>query len=610
MKINYPFKNPVDIHSFNNQIVENQVPVNVRDVILAYAIIECQSQVSTPIKLTVNAVKALDEHKFDLAIGLINSPTFLRNIIKLDNLKIIKWLFNYPVLESQTKRSSRVVSFVRTSNDPKAILSISECEKIYVQSLSLKSVPCAMAYINSNDYSINSRNDLIEQVLKISLIPSPIPSALESLSKLSLEDSDINVIKCFANGISNLTTPTISPNSIAAAHDLLLVRYIQQGQIPDAIKLNKNALTLTLSHGIGNVKRTQLINESWKVLPKVQKVLVEREVGKNDEEREIEDVQIQIDDVNNNSLVDNKQQQPSKMESWIDVRLEQESKMPSTPFAPLKIQQKPQIAVSSPLSGPPRISTPNNNINAPNNTPLKQTLTTKHKHNVESPFAQLLGKSIAREKEREKEREMHDNSLNRSVFEIPSVTDIANRSIVASTPIRKSTPLRQSIVASPNESKDKITDLPDIQNSVRRPRQSSVISNNNDNGVEDEDNVPGSYPYTPAPKQQQPRRNLRSTTLRSSNRCTSTNRKRPSDDVVMSESDDDEVNIPGSYIPTPAPNRTKKGNKSSGSNTTKHNANNNTRRSSRRSSATNNINNTVNSTTTKRQTRSSTRTQT
>ncbi|TIC26635.1 hypothetical protein E3Q12_00270 [Wallemia mellicola] len=519
-----------------------------------------ESEVSSNVRITASALRALDEGDYNLAIGLLNSPAFLHTLVTLDNYKIMDLLYNNPTNETQLKRSSRVISFVRSSRNTSDILSNERCERIYVSALASKSIPAAMNYINGRQSGLN-RSILIEEILKVSLLPNPVAKLLEELSKLSLTDGDVEVIRAFANGTSSLTSTSVSPSSIAAAHDLLLVRYIQAGQIPDAIKLNKGALSVVLSHGIGSVKRGQLISEAWSVLPGVQKTLVEREVGKDEKQEESDEEMVQ----------DPPQPETTQVGSWIDVRLEQENKVPATPFAPLR-KAAPPVLPQSPLSGPPKFSTPT----APTSTPVRN-VQTKHKV-AESPFAQLLGKSIAREKEK---NEQLNKSINKSAFEIPSVTDIASRSL--STPAKRTqknvhTPVVQTPEAG-NESKDKITDLPDLQalQSVRRTRSVMPSVKKEDKRDDDDDiEVPGSYPYTPQPtKQQQSQRNLRSTTLRSSNRRTSL--KRNSDDVQMDESDDDEIALPGSYIPTPQPAR---GRKSSAGGPTKSAVKRTTRRTS------------------------------
>ncbi|TIC72494.1 hypothetical protein E3Q00_03942 [Wallemia mellicola] len=536
-----PFKNHVHLHSFNKEVQDKGVLDGLRDVLLAYAIPSIQSEVSSNVRITASALRALDEGDYNLAIGLLNSPAFLHTLVTLDNYKIMDLLYNNPTNETQLKRSSRVISFVRSSRNTSDILSNERCERIYVSALASKSIPAAMNYINGRQSGLN-RSILIEEILKVSLLPNPVAKLLEELSKLSLTDGDVEVIRAFANGTSSLTSTSVSPSSIAAAHDLLLVRYIQAGQIPDAIKLNKGALSVVLSHGIGSVKRGQLISEAWSVLPGVQKTLVEREVGKDEKQEESDEEMVQ----------DPPQPETTQVGSWIDVRLEQENKVPATPFAPLR-KAAPPVLPQSPLSGPPKFSTPT----APTSTPVRN-VQTKHKV-AESPFAQLLGKSIAREKEK---NEQLNKSINKSAFEIPSVTDIASRSL--STPAKRTqknvhTPVVQTPEAG-NESKDKITDLPDLQalQSVRRTRSVMPSVKKEDKRDDDDDiEVPGSYPYTPQPtKQQQSQRNLRSTTLRSSNRRTSL--KRNSDDVQMDESDDDEIALPGSYIPTPQPARGRK----------------------------------------------------
>lgn len=420
-----------------------------------------------------------------------------------------------------------------------------------MSALASKSASAAMNYINRLATDHN-RTTLLEEVLAVSLLPHPVARLLEELSKLSLSDSDVEVIRAFASGTSVLTSPSVSPSSVAAAHDLLLVRYIQAGQIPDAIKLNKGALSVVLSHGIGSVKRGQLIAEAWSVLPRVQKDLIEREIGGVEENENEDEDEDEDEDEEMNVVQDHPE--AKQIGSWIDVRLEQENKAPGTPFAPLQRKAATPAAApptptlpQSPLSGPPKFSTPA----APASTPLRN-VQTKHKV-AESPFAQLLGKSIAREKERKEKDGDRSDVLHRSAFEIPTVTEIAERSL--STPAKHSPKSTQRTPRTPevgNESKDKITDLPDMNalHSVRRIRNTMPTPVKNEKEEEDDDvDVPGSYPYTPQPAKQQPRRNLRSTTLRSSNRRSSL--KRNSDDVQMEESDDDDLALPGSYIPTP-----------------------------------------------------------
>ncbi|TIB70083.1 hypothetical protein E3P77_00133 [Wallemia ichthyophaga] len=581
-----PFSNHVDLHSFNRETEQKRVSRSVRDVILAYAIPSLYSQVSNNVKTTADALRALDGGNYTTAIGLVNSPGFLHTQISLTKHsdKLMSVLHTQPATDTQLTRSSRVIAFVRTSKDAQSILSNAASQRTYVNALATKSVSAAINYINvlsSDTTSVNSlsRRTLLEEVLSVSLLPHPVARLVDQLSKLSLSDSDVDVIRSFAAGTSLLTSPNVSPSSIAAAHDLLLVRYIQAGQIPDAIKLNKGALSVVLSHGIGSVKRGQLIAEAWSVLPRVQKDLVEREIGGVDEvegaseEKKTEDERVRDHENGHDDediMVEQEVVEKSdtkQIGSWIDLRLEQENKAPGTPFAPLQRKAAapaPLPLPQSPLSGPPKFSTPT----APASTPLRNV---QSKHKVaESPFAQLLGKSIAKEKER-KEKDIGERGevLNRSAFEIPSVTEIAERSL--STPAKHSTLSTSASkgasrsaqrIRTPeigNESKDKITDLPDVNalQSVRKTRSVMPTPKKEremDMEQDDDDvDVPGSYPYTPQPVKQQPRRNLRSTTLRSSNRRSSL--KRNSDDVQMDESDDDDIALPGSYVPTPQPAR-------------------------------------------------------
>ncbi|TIA91139.1 hypothetical protein E3P99_01207 [Wallemia hederae] len=587
LSVQLPFQNHIDLHSFSKAVEQEQVPKSVRDVVLAYAIPSVRAGVANGVKRTAEALLALDSGEYNVG-GLLNSPEYLHTqcSLKRHYRALLSTLHSQPESDTQVQRSSRVIALVRTSRDKENILGDAECEKLYISALASKSVASALRYLNELDLEQDSyyhkRRVLLEEILTVALLPHPSSTLLQELSKLSLEDDDVDAIRQFATGTSRLTSPSVAPVSIAAAHDLLLVRYIQKGQIPDAIKLNKGALSVVLSHGIGSVKRSQLIAEAWSVLPRVQKDMIERETGKLVDEHEHEHELGEGDDGDESMDVaqDTTNTAPTTkpIGSWIDVRLEQERKAPGTPFAPLPSQRKvgtgtgtpaashlqaPSSPAQSPLSGPPRFSTPT----APASTPLRNTQT-KHKV-AESPFAQLLGKSIAREKERKEREREHEHeqeqgdlgrsqSKTKSAFGLPSVTEIASRSL--NTPVKHSqtpkTHTRTPEVG--NESKDKITDLPDTTAlySVRKtrnvmPTPVKVVKKDDD---DDDVDVPGSYPYTPQPPKQQPRRNLRSTTLRSSARRTSI--KRNSDDVHMDDSDDDddeeeEVQLPGSYIPTP-----------------------------------------------------------
>lgn len=56
-----PFKNHVDLHSFNKEVEQKCISNSVRDVLLAYAIPALRIQVSNSVNITAKALKALDE---------------------------------------------------------------------------------------------------------------------------------------------------------------------------------------------------------------------------------------------------------------------------------------------------------------------------------------------------------------------------------------------------------------------------------------------------------------------------------------------------------------------------------------------------------------------
>lgn len=63
-----PFKNHVHLHSFNKEIQDKGILDGLRDVLLAYAIPSIQSEVSSNVRITANALRALDEGDYTVSI--------------------------------------------------------------------------------------------------------------------------------------------------------------------------------------------------------------------------------------------------------------------------------------------------------------------------------------------------------------------------------------------------------------------------------------------------------------------------------------------------------------------------------------------------------------
>lgn len=66
-----PFKNHVHLHSFNKEVQDKGVLDGLRDVLLAYAIPSIQSEVSSNVRITASALRALDEGDYNVIIFLL-----------------------------------------------------------------------------------------------------------------------------------------------------------------------------------------------------------------------------------------------------------------------------------------------------------------------------------------------------------------------------------------------------------------------------------------------------------------------------------------------------------------------------------------------------------